>query len=829
MSLSIDTDHGEQGENARAVLAGWLDDYISGRCDRADMQASFLSVCRSNPDAPWDALALLDQYQRRGRIDVALARSLKTDIAQLVFGVANQTETKADTADDEHATTDVTIDTTGSRWRKLIADRDPDSINSEPAVVDPSAKARDEAPRASRRGGDDDATAFLRPAADDATAARRAPAGDAPAPRRSVDDDTTSFRRDAQEPPARAPSSTKPANDETALGRERKQEPAASARAHGTIGERPARSSSVPPPGLTSDVLRDRYELVSILGRGSTGTVYKAVDRHRAHLDPASRYVAVKVLKQNYEDRPEELAQLEREFHEAQSLSHPNVVSVFDLDRDGNVYFIVMELLEGELLADILKRLDGQPMERQYALGIISSVGAALAHAHRRNIVHADLKPRNIMITSSGEVRVLDFGFARNRPLDLHSASSLNDGPVAAPAYASVERVNGSDPHPSDDVYSLACIAYELLSGRHPFGGRSAPLARAHGRPPQRIPGLSGKQQAALQRALMWTRGERRIDVVELLVALGCGAAPSRLGSPLQLSTRQEPGSRGWRGAIVVSLVLLMLAAGGYLAWQYGFMPRNLANVLPVTPPVADRERQSEVAGANPSMGERAERDGSVSSQRLEVITPPAVAPLPSQEPAGAAPGATPGGQQGASATTPAQPRVDAQPIETDRAPVVPDPPAAREQPAGESAVAAVERANGARSTGSAASSSSASAPASALRPIIVEFDKDSYVVSEGDGVVRLTVRRTGSTRREVAFTWNLRSNSAEMGSDFAGIGPGVERIPAGVREVSITIPLVQDSIKETTELFLVEIQVDQEGVTLGERSSAAVIIVDDD
>ena len=73
------------------MLASWLDDYIGGRCDRADMQASFLSVCRSNPDAPWDALALLDQYQRRGRIDVALARSLKADIAQLVFGVANQT------------------------------------------------------------------------------------------------------------------------------------------------------------------------------------------------------------------------------------------------------------------------------------------------------------------------------------------------------------------------------------------------------------------------------------------------------------------------------------------------------------------------------------------------------------------------------------------------------------------------------------------------------------------------------------------------------------------------------------------------------------------
>jgi hypothetical protein len=80
-----------------------------------------------------------------------------------------------------------------------------------------------------------------------------------------------------------------------------------------------------------------------------------------------------------------------------------------------------------------------------------------------------------------------------------------------------------------------------------------------------------------------------------------------------------------------------------------------------------------------------------------------------------------------------------------------------------------------------------------------------------------------------VAVTWSLRSNSAERGADFAGIGPGVEHIPAGAREASITIPLVQDSIKETTELFLVELQVNEEGVSLGERSSAAVIIVDDD
>lgn len=792
MSLSIDKDLGEQGENARAVLASWLDDYISGRCDRADMQAQFLSVCRSNPDAPWDALALLDQYQRRGRIDVALARSLKTDIAQLVFGVANQTETKGDGAADEHDTTDVTIDTTGSRWRKLMAERDPESINSEPAFADPSLLRR----------GDEEAPAF---------------------------------RREIEEPPTRPPPSLKHGDDDTVLTRGRGQEPAPGVHTHGPAiereRERPMRSSSVPPPGLTSDVLRDRYELTSILGRGSTGTVYKAIDRHRAHLEPSSRCVAVKVLKLNYQDRPEELAQLEREFHEAQSLSHPNVVSVFDLDRDGNVYFIVMELLEGELLADILKRLDGQPMARHYALGVISSVGAALAHAHRRNVVHADLKPRNIMITTTGEVRVLDFGFARDRPLDLHTASGLHDGPAVAPAYASVERVNGSDPHPSDDVYSLACIAYELLSGRHPFGGRSAPLARAHGRAPQRIPGLTGKQQQALQRALMWTRGERRIDVVELLAGLGCGEAPSRLGSPSELTVSDSSMAR-WRRAAVAVTLALVFAGGAYAVWQYGLLPNNLANVMPVNPPIADRERQSEVAANTGVVEERVEPSDPVEAQPMAPITPPAVEPLPSvqRQTAPAVPGPTQSGPQTTPQTTvTTRPRGEA-PVPLPL-PEAPRPSVAAGQPLEVEAGQAGQQASRAKSQESqpSASAASSSAAAGAARPVIVEFDKDSYVTSEGDGSVRLLIRRTGSTRRAVSVTWSLRSNSAEMGADFAGIGPGVERIPAGAREAHITIPLVQDSIKETTELFLVELQVNEEGVTLGERSSAAVIIVDDD
>ena len=693
MSVSIDKEPADEGD-ARRVLASWLDDYSGGRCDRADMQESFLSVCRSNPDAPWDALALLDQYQRRGRIDAALARTLKADIAQLVFGNANQTGTPA------RDPTEATLDTTGSRWRKLIAENDPQTADVEPSFVDPTLFRRDFDP-------------FTRP-------------------------------------PTPTPRAREPARDE---GRNRDE-----GRDEERAEPRPARK---PPPKdvRPKDVLRDRYELLSILGRGSSGTVYKALDRHKEHLAEAARYVAVKVLKLDYGNRPEALAALEREFHQAQSLSHPNVVGVFDLDKDGDTYFIVMELLEGQLLADIMQRLRG-PMQRSHALAIISNVGAALAHAHRRDMVHADLKPRNIMITSTGEVRVLDFGFARHRPLDLHTASAFDAAPASAPAYASVERVNGSEPHPSDDVYSLACIAYELLSGEHPFGGRSAVLARANGRRPRNIAGLTRKQMQSLSRALLWGRGERKIDVVDLLAGLGCAEAPNKLVPPEELVAYDGRGE--WRRRILGMFVFLLLFGAAAAAFVY--LERN---PLPERPAATPAPAASD---ANPPAVEADENKADVAP------TPQATAPQAESKTA---------------KSQPAEPRPAAtKPV----SPVVARP-----------------------------------APAVVTGPVVLEFDKDTYVSTESDGSVRIVVERRGPKQQPVTFRWNLRSNSAEQGTDFAGIGPGTETIPAGASTVTLTIPLVSDAIVENTEVFLVEIEPAQSGVTLGERSHAAVIVVDDD
>jgi serine/threonine protein kinase len=746
MSVSIDKGPADEGEDAKSVLASWLDDYIGGRCDRSDMQESFLSVCRSNPDAPWDALALLDQYQRRGRIDMALARSLKTDIAQLVFGVANQTELPPEAGE---GSGDTSADTTGTRWRKLIAARDAEDEEEDEEQEEQAASPQ----------------------------ARPFP-------------DPTLFRRDVDMPSTRPPPPLSHAPPEPERLEPVRPEHRPQPR------HEPRRPSGA--AAASSDILRDRYELLAVLGRGSTGTVYKALDRHRAHLSESARCVAVKVLKANYRDRPGALVELEREFHQAQLLSHPNIVSVFDLDRDGDTYFIVMELLDGELLSDVLARLGGKPMPREHALAIISSVGAALAHAHRRDVVHADLKPRNIMITGSGEVRVLDFGFARNRPLDLHSASQVHEAPMPAPAYASVERVNGSEPHPSDDVYSLACIAYELLSGQHPFGGRSAVLARAHGRQPRRIPGLNHKQSHALQRALLWTRGERKIDVVELLNGLACADVPGRSIPPAEL--RPEAG-RSWRSRIVAMILFVLIAFAVFAVLQSRY-----------DPPAPDRDTLP-VAAAPTAESPAAESPAAHEPVAAAPAGTPAQNPAPSVA------------KEVAKGTAHEATRKDAaKAASTAAASKETTPPASaatkKTKPADVAAARPAAPAPATRPDGNGNATAG---------PVTIEFDKDTYVASESDGSVRLHVRRTGSTQNPVSFRWTLRGNSAEAGIDFAAIGPDIEEIPAGSREVTLTIPLVSDSIVENTELFLVEIESMQDGVTLGERSHAAVIIVDDD
>ncbi len=261
-------------------------------------------------------------------------------------------------------------------------------------------------------------------------------------------------------------------------------------------------------------VLRNRYVLEARLGRGGMGTVFKALDRYRCDLPENNRYVAIKFLHESAAGRPEILSSLRSEFHCAQALSHPNIVKVYELDQDDDAAFFTMEFLEGELLSDVIERLKPQATPRSHAWAIIRDLGAGLAHAHARNVAHGDLKPQNIMITHSGEVRILDFG-ASSSLYRLRTNSTM-----LTPAYACCELLAGAAADPRDDLYALACVSYELLAGQHPFQRRRSTEARALRMVAQRPDGLSQRQWETLTIGLSWDRQNRSISVGDWIAML---------------------------------------------------------------------------------------------------------------------------------------------------------------------------------------------------------------------------------------------------------------------------------------------------------------------
>jgi serine/threonine protein kinase len=294
-----------------------------------------------------------------------------------------------------------------------------------------------------------------------------------------------------------------------------------------------------PSTGEIGPVLRDRYVLVDRLGSGGKGSVFKALDRYRTTLPEAQQYVAIKILHRTTANREERLASLRREFYRTQTLSHRNIVNVFELDRDGEVDFFTMEFLGGELLSDVLRRLQPLPMSRPQAWKIIGEIAAGLECAHAANIVHADLKPSNIMITDSGDVRILDFGASSNSgeksPED--PSGPRNALSSVTLAYASCELLEGRAPDPRDDIYALACLSYELLAGVHPFQRRRSTEARDYGIVPMRPPGLSRQQWQVLAMGLCWHRARRPVSVRTWLDKLNIARVAGRLPPARELES----------------------------------------------------------------------------------------------------------------------------------------------------------------------------------------------------------------------------------------------------------------------------------------------------
>ncbi len=337
-------------------------------------------------------------------------------------------------------------------------------------------------------------------------------------------------------------------------------------------------------PIAVGRVLRGRYVLQTRLGTGGRGAVFKALDRFRTALSHTEQYVALKILHAGGECSEQTLANLSLEFQCGQALSHRNVVNVYELDRDGDVVFFTMELLEGEALGTILERLRSASMGRAQAWQLIQQLGAGLAHAHARGIVHGDLKPRNIFITREGELRILDFG-AAHRFMAVKSGSEHADyvPTFGTPAYASCEQLEGRPADPRDDLYALSCICYELLAGTHPFGSRPATLARDYRVSLLRPPGLTGRQWGALRKGLSFHRAGRSISVPLWMHRLTKEKVPEHSMTPLQDLTQPSPvrsKAPPWRVAALF-LVLSLTAAAGLAQFRSTFAPKRMAASSP--------------------------------------------------------------------------------------------------------------------------------------------------------------------------------------------------------------------------------------------------------
>jgi serine/threonine protein kinase len=206
------------------------------------------------------------------------------------------------------------------------------------------------------------------------------------------------------------------------------------------------------------------YEVLAFIGAGGMGEVYRARDSR------LGRDVAVKVLAQHLSASPEIRARFEREARTVSLLNHPHICVLHDVGREGDIDYLVMELVEGETLAS---RLSRGPLPSAEVLRLGAQIADALDRAHRAGVIHRDLKPGNVMLTPQGQVKLMDFGLAKEDRAITDDTDTQSDTIIGTPLYMSPGQMTGEESGPTIDIYSFACIAYELVAGKPLFEART--------------------------------------------------------------------------------------------------------------------------------------------------------------------------------------------------------------------------------------------------------------------------------------------------------------------------------------------------------------------
>ncbi len=316
--------------------------------------------------------------------------------------------------------------------------------------------------------------------------------------------------------------------------------------------------------------LSGRYELEEIIGTGGMSIVYRAWDLKY------DREVAVKVLRPEYVEDEDFIRRFNSEAQAASQMSHPNIVNMFDVGRDGDTRYIVMEYVRGLTLKDLIRQQGTIRIQR--AVQITIRILGALDHAHRNGIVHRDIKPQNILIDREGNVKVADFGIAR--VVNSASGTKVGGNVMGSVHYFSPEQANGLVADAKSDLYSAGIVLYEMLTGRVPFDGETAvAVALKHinemPQPPTSInPEVSKGLEEVLLKVLQKDASRRYQNAAEFATDLKralkmpMGGFIRKSADDVRRKGRRQSRGRTAMKIVIVSLIVLIMGAGALSGWN---------------------------------------------------------------------------------------------------------------------------------------------------------------------------------------------------------------------------------------------------------------------
>ena len=391
-------------------------------------------------------------------------------------------------------------------------------------------------------------------------------------------------------------------------------------------------------PALDPDTLvDDRYRIIGRIGSGGMADVYEAEDTQ------LGRRIALKLLYRRFAEDPDFVERFRREASSAAALNHPNVVQVFDRGEWDGTYYIAMELLEGRNLKDIVREYGA--LEPAVAVDIVLQILRAARFAHRRGVVHRDIKPHNVIVDAEGRAKVTDFGIARAGSSDMTETGLI----MGTAQYLSPEQAQGHPVDARSDLYSIGVVLYELLTGAVPFDAESTvsiALKQVSEEPvPPRVrnPAVPPALEAVCLRALRKDPYERYQDADQFIAALEQAEAGVIADDPVaELEAEDE---RNWRRIALIAvavLALVAIAVGAFLLLTpdqkqvpdvVGDKTQAATNKLQdagfevsVVPIQSDDVPDDRVAAQRPSAGAEADEGSEVT---ITVSSGPGEAPVP--------------------------------------------------------------------------------------------------------------------------------------------------------------------------------------------------------